>query len=80
MKLLQARIPEAEYALVRREARRKGMTLQAVVRASLRAWLLDDRVDGKDPFFSAFPLVKARGRRRENIAARHDEILYEGRS
>jgi len=35
MKLLQARIPEAEYALVRREARRK---------------------------------------------ARHDEILYEGRS
>jgi len=80
MKLLQARIPETEYELIRSEARRKGMTIQAVVRESLRAWLLDDHVDGDDPFFSAFPLVRTRGKRREKIAGRHDEILYEGRA
>lgn len=76
MKLVQARIPEAEYELLRREAKRTGKSLQDVIRAALRAHLLDDTVDSRDPVFKAFPLFEAKGGRKARISERHDDVLY----
>jgi hypothetical protein len=75
MKLIQTRVPEAEYDLLRRKARGEGKTMQDWIRAAIRAQLLPDKVDPADPIFTAFPLVRRKGPK-SNIAERHDEILY----
>ncbi len=76
MKLIQARIPEAEYELLRREARRSGKTLQDVIREALRARLLDDTVAASDPLFRGFPLFHSKDGRKARVSERHDEALY----
>lgn len=76
MKLIQARIPEAEYELLRREAKRSGKSMQDVIREALRAHLLDDAVDPDDPLFKAFPLFRSRDGRKARISERHDDVLY----
>jgi hypothetical protein len=76
MKLVQARIPEAEYELLRREAKRSGKTLQDIIREALRARLLDDTVEPSDPLFRAFPLFRSKDGRKARISERHDEVLY----
>jgi len=76
MKLVQARIPEAEYELLRREAKRTGKSLQDVIREALRSHLLDDTVDSRDPVFKGFPLFRAKDGRKVRVSERHDEVLY----
>jgi len=76
MKLVQARIPEAEYDLLRREAKRSGKSLQDIIREALRARLPDDTVEPTDPLFTAFPLFRSKDGRRARISERHDEALY----
>jgi hypothetical protein len=75
MKLIQTRIPEAEYDLLRREAKAEGKTMQEWIRAAIRNRLLPDEVDPDDPLFRAFPLVRGRGPK-VDVAERHDELLY----
>ncbi len=76
MKLIHARIPKAEYDLLRRKARRAGKAMQDVIREALRAHLLSDRVDPADPIFRAFPVFRSKGGRNAGASERHDEILY----
>jgi hypothetical protein len=76
MKLIQARIPEAEYDLLRREAKRSGKTLQDVIREALRARLLEDTIQPSDPLLEAFPLFQSKDGRKARISERHDEVLY----
>ncbi|MDE1822151.1 MAG: ribbon-helix-helix protein, CopG family [Euryarchaeota archaeon] len=78
MKLLQARLPEAEYELLRRKARAEGKTIQEWVRVALRERLLHDRVAPGDPAFLAFPLVERRRGAATNHAQHHDDLLYGG--
>ena len=75
MKLIQTRVPEAEYELLRRRARGEGKTMQDWIRAAIRAQLLPDQVDPTDPIFTAFPLVRRKGPK-TNVAERHDDFLY----
>jgi len=76
MRLVQARIPEAEYELLRREAKRSGKSLQDIIREALRARLLDETVEPKDPLFTAFPLFRSKDGRKARISERHGEALY----
>ena len=78
MKLVQARIPEVDFRLLRRRAKKSGKTIQAVVREALRGHLLAEDVDPKDRLWAAFPLGRGRGGRRTD-AERHDELLYGAR-
>lgn len=75
MKLIQTRIPEGEYDLLRRKARGEGKTMQDWIRGAIRAQLLPDKVDPTDPIFSSFPLVRGKGPK-SNLAEDHDEVLY----
>jgi hypothetical protein len=75
MKLIQTRVPEAEYDLLRRKARAEGKTMQDWIRGAIRARLLPDQVDPADPLFTAFPLVRRKGPK-VDVAQHHDEILY----
>jgi Mobilization protein NikA len=75
MKLIQTRVPEAEYDLLRRKAKAEGKTMQEWIRAAIRDRLLPDEVDPNDPIFSAFPLVRGKGPK-VDVAERHDELLY----
>lgn len=75
MKLIQTRVPEAEYELLRRRAKADGVTMQEWIRAAIRDRLLPDEVDSDDPIFTAFPLVRGKGPK-VDVAERHDEILY----
>lgn len=75
MKLVQTRIPEAEYELLRRKARGEGRTTQEWIRAAIRAQPLPDEVELRDALFSAFPLVRGKGPK-TNVAERHDGFLY----
>jgi Ribbon-helix-helix protein, copG family len=75
MKLIQTRVPEAEYDLLRRKAKAEGKTMQEWIRAAIRNRLLPDEVDSADPIFGAFPLVRGKGAK-VDVAERHDEFLY----
>jgi hypothetical protein len=75
MKLIQTRVPEAEYELLRRRAKAEGKTMQEWIRAAIRGRLLPDEVDPSDPIFSAFPLVRGRGPK-VDVAEHHDDYLY----
>ncbi len=75
MKLIQTRIPEAEYEMLRRAASAEGKTLQDWIRAAIRERLLPESVDPSDPIFSAFPLVKKKGPK-VDVARHHDDYLY----
>ncbi len=75
MKLIQTRVPEAEYELLRRTARSEGKTMQDWLRGAIRARLLPEEVNPADPLFSGFPLVRRKGPK-VNVAERHDELLY----
>ena len=75
MKLIQTRIPEAEYELLKRNARTEGKTMQDWIRAAIREKLLPDKVDSSDPLFSGFPLVRRKGPK-VDVAERHDDLLY----
>jgi hypothetical protein len=75
MKLVQARVPEAEFEFLKRTARAEGKSMQDWVRAAIRDRLFPDTVDPTDPLFRAFPLVRRSGPR-TNVAEEHDEYLY----
>lgn len=75
MKLIQTRIPEAEYDLLRRRAQTEGKTMQDWIREAIRTKLLPDEVDPNDPLFGGFPLVRKKGPK-SDVATRHDELLY----
>lgn len=75
IKLAQARIPEAEFELLRRQARSERTTMPEWVRRANREKLPPDEVDPSDPIFSAFPLVRGKGPR-VDVSTRHDDYLY----
>jgi hypothetical protein len=75
MKLIQTRVPEAEYELLRRKAKAEGKSIQDWIRATIRKQLLADEVDPADPIFDAFPLVRGKGPK-VDVAQHHDELLY----
>ncbi|MBX8642915.1 MAG: hypothetical protein KIY10_10115 [Thermoplasmata archaeon] len=79
MKLVQAKIPEAEYLLLKKRAVDEHKTLQEVIREALKSHLLSDNVDVKDPFFNAFPMTGKTGRK-EKTSADHDIVIYGGKN
>ncbi len=78
MRLVQARIPEADYQLLHRRAKDEGKTMQSIVREALHARLLPDTVDASDPLFDIFPLVDKRGKS-HRLSEEHDVYLYGSR-
>jgi hypothetical protein len=75
MRLVQTAIGEEEYQLLRRRASAEGKSMKAIAREALRAHLLPDRVNPKDPIFHAFPLIRQKGRTTWG-ARDHDDLLY----
>ncbi len=78
MKLVQAKIPEAEYLLLKKRAVEEHKTLQEIIREALRSHLLSDTVDMKDPLFKAFPMAPKTGKK-EKTSIDHDKVVYGGR-
>jgi len=77
MKLIRARIPDEEYNLLRREAKRSGKSLQDIIREALHVRLLRDKVDPADPLLRAFPLFRSRDGLKARVSERHDDALHE---
>ena len=75
MTLVQAQIPEGEYRLLRQRADAAGQPMKEIVRRALHAYLSEEKVDPKDPIFSAFP-PGASGRKGHSAAREHDKVLY----
>ncbi|MCI4325123.1 MAG: hypothetical protein L3K00_04470 [Thermoplasmata archaeon] len=75
MKLIQARIPEPEFELLKRTARSEGKTMQEWVRLAIRDRLFPEAVDPSDPLFASFPIVRRRGPT-THVAEEHDRHLY----
>ncbi|MDE1821860.1 MAG: hypothetical protein KGJ23_12380 [Euryarchaeota archaeon] len=75
MKLVRAQLPEGEFALPTRKAKQERKTVRQYVREALRAKMLLDKVDPKDPIWTAFPLVRSTGRV-DDAAENHDRYLY----
>lgn len=75
MKLVQTAIGEEEYQLLRQRASKEGKTLKEVTRDALRAHLLPDRVDPRDPVFHSFPLLRKKGKVTWD-SRDHDDLLY----
>jgi hypothetical protein len=77
MTVVQTRLPELEYELLRRRARAEHKPLQDVVRDAIRMHVLADEVDPNDPIFVELaPRRITRGR--DRTSERIDELLYGG--
>jgi Ribbon-helix-helix protein, copG family len=75
MTVVQARLPELEYELLRKRARAERRPIQDVVREALRAHVLIDSVDPSEPIFRELaPRASRRGR--DRTSERVDELLY----
>lgn len=79
MKLVQAKIPEAEYLLLKKKATDEHKTLQEVIRDALKSYLLSDSLDVKDPLFKAFPMTGETGGK-EETSIDHDIVIYGGKN
>lgn len=75
MPLVQAQVPESDYELLKRRAKEEHKPMKAVIQEALRAHLMPDKVDPRDPIFHVFPLKKTRGRKHWD-SRDHDELLY----
>ncbi len=78
MRLVQARIPEAEFQMLHRRAKAEGKSVQTLVREALKAKLLPDSVEPDDPLFDLFPLMEKQGRT-HRLSEDHDQYLYGNR-
>jgi hypothetical protein len=67
-----------EYPLLRRRAAAEGKSIKEVAREALRAHLLPDQVNPKDPVFLASPLIRAKGK--TTWSSRDDDKLPYRRS
>ena len=75
MTVVQTRLPELEYELLRKRARSEHRPIQDVVRAAIRAHVLDDAVNASDPIFRE--LAHQSGPRgKDRTAEKVDELLY----
>lgn len=75
MTVVQTRLPELEYELLRKRARSERRPIQDVVRAAIRAHVLDDTVNPSEPIFRE--LAHQKGPRGKDRTAEHvDELLY----
>lgn len=75
MTVVQTRLPELEYDLLRKRARAEHRPIQDVVRDAIRAHVLADTVDPSEPIFRELaPRTSRRGR--DRTSERVDELLY----
>ncbi len=75
MTVVQTRLPELEYELLRKRARSEHLPIQEVVRAAVRAYVFEDTVDPSEPIFRE--LAHQKGPRGKDRTAEHvDELLY----
>ena len=75
MTVVQTRLPELEYELLRKRARSERRPIQEVVREAIRAHVLTDTVDPSEPIFRE--LAHQKGHRGRDRTAEHvDEVLY----
>ena len=75
MTIVQTRLPDLEYDLLRKRARAEKRPIQEVVREAIRLHVMADVVDPQDPIFQAFASERPRkgtGRVSDSV----DEILY----
>lgn len=77
MTVVQTKLPELEYDLLRRRARTEKRPIQEVVRDAIRSHVMPDVVDPNDPIFRAFASRRPR-RGTDRTSERVDEILYGG--
>ena len=75
MKLVQTSVADEEYQLLRHRAAKEGKSMKEVARDAIRAHLLPDVVDPRDPIFHAFPLLRKPGKTTWG-SRDHDEVLY----
>jgi hypothetical protein len=75
MTVVQTRLTELEYELLRKRARAEHRPIQEVVREAIRAHVLTDTVDPNEPIFRELaPRGSRRGRDRSS--ERVDKLLY----
>ncbi|MCI4320251.1 MAG: hypothetical protein L3K23_09020 [Thermoplasmata archaeon] len=76
MTVVQTRLPELEYDLLRKRARSEHRPIQEIVREAIRAHVLNDTVDSSEPIFRE--LAHQKGPRGKDRTAEHvDELLYQ---
>ncbi|MCI4347344.1 MAG: hypothetical protein L3J97_01830 [Thermoplasmata archaeon] len=75
MTVVQTRLPELEYELLRKRARTAHRPIQDIVREAIRMHVLADEVNPEDPIFRE---LAPRGSRpgRDRTSERVDELLY----
>lgn len=72
MKVVQTRLNELEYALLKKVATRKKMNLKDAVKEAIENYIKRERVDPNDSLFSA-PVAEHGA---EDGSAAHDRYLY----
>ena len=75
MTVVQTRLPELEYELLRRRARSEHRPIQEVVREAIRAHVFEDTVNPSEPIFQQLAHQKG-PRGKDRTAERVDELLY----
>ncbi len=72
MKVVQTKLGDVEYLLLREIATKKRSTIKDVVREAVEAYILEEKIDSKDSLFSG-PVAKKGAK---NGSVKHDKYLY----
>ncbi|RLE94438.1 MAG: hypothetical protein DRN04_03350 [Thermoprotei archaeon] len=76
LKVVQTKLTQLEYRLLREYAESRGLTIAEALREIIRKHVIDDRVYESDPFFTEGPVVKRKGAV-EKTSLEHNKILYD---
>jgi len=75
LKVVQTKISNIEYELLRKYAESRGLTIMEALREIIRKHVLEGSIDPDDPIFTEEPVVKRKGIK-ERTSIEHDKILY----
>lgn len=72
MKIVQTRISDAEYNLLKKKTIEKGSTIQDVLREAIKQYVVQESVNPDDPLFSE-PVAETGAK---DGSVRHNKYLY----
>ena len=75
MKVVQTKLSNIEYNLLKRYAESKGITIKDALREIIKKCVLDDKTYNDDPIFKLPPSVKSKGII-DRGSIEHNKYLY----
>jgi len=75
MKVVQTKLNNIEYEMLRKYAEARGLTITEALREIIRKVVIEEKINENDPIFVEEPAAKKTGRI-DRTSEEHNKVLY----